>query len=162
MPEILDDWTVAQAWEHTYGSRPRPQWQDMDEAKLCELDAVVASYFDDESLEGRKRGAAAMMYLEPRLVRSQLPPGPRKRERQHVSEIVIRSLTRHCKRLGLPGPCYSHAIRCLRSWWLERLDEDDWHLIWDSLGISGDNVTDQSIWDFYKFAGAQVRYSSWS
>jgi hypothetical protein len=162
MPEILDNWTVAQAWEHCYGSRPRPQPEDVSESALCEIDAVIASYFDDETTEGRKRAAAAIHYLEPRLLRSQLPPGPTERQRQHVAVIVGDCVEEYCDEDGLPRSCYEHLLRCLRRWELDQLDGDDWEIIYEALGTSGNNCADMLIWNFYKFAQSHVLYSDWS
>lgn len=161
MPEIIDNWTVAQAWEHVYGRRPKPRPEDISEYTLCELDAVVASYFDEETLEGRKKAAAALSYLHPRLIESQLPPGPPDRQRQHVAAIATQAVKNYCQEDKIPPTGYRHLSRCLRRWELSELDQSDWYLIWDSLGSTGKNVTDMLVWDFYKFAGQHVRYSKW-
>jgi hypothetical protein len=161
MPEILDNWTVAQAWEHCHGSRRRPRPEDISDKSLCEIDAVVASYFGEETLEGRKKAAAAMQYLCPRLLTSQLPPGPEERKRQHVAAVATQAVKNYCREDGMPATCYRHLVRCLRRWELGELDTSDWYLIWDSLGVSGKNATDMLTYKFYEFAGQHVRYSKW-
>lgn len=161
MAEIIDNWTVAQAWEHVHGRTPRPEPEDILERNLSEIDAVVASYFDDESLEGRKRAAAALAYLHPRLIGCPLHPGPDDRRRQHVAAIATLAVKTYCQQDSIPATGYRHLSRCLRRWDLRGLDDADWFLIWDSLGTSGKNVTDTLVWDFYKFAGQHVRYSKW-
>ena len=159
--EIVDNWTVAQAWEETYGKARRPSPHDVPEDSLCELDAVVADYFEDDSVEGRKKASAALQYLFPRLVLSQLPPGPKRRQRQHIASVVTDAVRDYCREDGIPETGWRNIARAFRRWELRSLDSDDWYLVWDAIGTSGANSKDMLMWDFYKFAGAHVRYSNW-
>lgn len=159
MAEILDHWTVAQAWEHTYGKEPRPSAEAFPESRLNELDAVVASYFGDETTEGRKKAAAALAYLWPRMMISQLPPGPKVGQRKHVAEAVTRAVRSYCE-AGLAEHEDVRRIEVsLDEWDLAILLPYHWEVIWDAMGVMRANVRDALLYEFYQFAERQTFFN---
>jgi len=163
MPEILDNWTVGQAWEHVYGDRAKPSPEGIDESSLCELDAVIASYFGEETTEGRRKAAAALLYIVPRILCSQCPPAPDHDQRARLASAVVDCVDGYRKdALGVDATTASDVARiavAMSEWDLSILTAHHWYVIWDAMGISGLNKKNQLFWDFYRFADKQVFFS---
>jgi hypothetical protein len=155
MQEILDNWTVAQAWEHTYGKEPRPTPEAFPESRLNELDAVVASYFGDETTEGRKKAAAALAYLWPRMMSSQLPPGPEFGQRKHIADAVKRAVTSYYDTGLADQEDLQRIVLAMDDWDLAILKPCHWEVVWDAMGMFRVNVRDLLLWQFYEFADRQ-------
>ena len=148
--EILDNWTVQQAYEHCHGVGKRPPSPaDIEQDDLSEIDAVVASYFGAPSLENRKRAAAALAHVFPRIVSSPLAPG-----NIPQAEVIRRAAVAVEEHLG---PDSDLAKRMIDSG-LGSLNSDDWFSVWDSLGTGGVNVQNAEMYKFYKFSFDAATY----
>jgi hypothetical protein len=156
MPEVIDQWTVRQAWEQVRGDALPPLPEEIKQESLCEIDCVIASYFGDTSLAGRRKAAAAVAYIWPRLMESPLPPGPEAGRPEHIYEEVSKVLIDYCKGEGLT---YGDTCGALLMWDLSLIEPDQWFLIWDAMGTSNAHMKNLLLWDFYKLAGAFSRFS---
>ena len=156
MPEIVDNWTVQQAWEQVRGDAVPPRPEEIKQESLCEIDAVIASYFGDTSLEGRRKAAAAVAYLWPRLMDAPLPSGPETGRQEYIYDEVSKALAEYCKEDDIP---FADICGALLMWDLGIIEPDQWFIIWDAMGTSGCHMKNLLLWDFYKLAGAYSRFS---
>jgi hypothetical protein len=158
--EVMDGWSVREAWVHCWGDcefPPQPTGPGC--GQFSDVDHVVAACFGDVNEETLKKAHAAVSAIYPRLVLSQFPPSgfSGKSLRRHIAATTIEAMKAYRKQVGVLLREIRDDMSRIRKWNLR--DVEDWYYIYDAIGSTGAHLVDSDMQDFYRFARQLRAYS---